>query len=352
MKSSLLGSAAFITFVSAATLAVWPLPHSVNQLQNGIVLVGSVSRPIFMGITLLTTDSSFSSSISYPTDSTTYATDGNIINVLIRPPIGPTPGGFNSTDSFEFTDIDLNGTFNIVNQSFVLTPQSFVNRYGVQLGLGRLGFGQLPAGSSIIERLQDSYGIALLVGCWYSNSLSTQSGRVQFGGSEPAYYNVSEVNTHNTYVPEMGLWSLRGNDVVFANATSTFAFNWNGNFVLEPSYARMIVPRHIMQAMAQLFNWQYQNTVNGIENYRVPTILLPTLPTLQLTIDSSVYSIPPENYVNPVGAFGYRNLLIAGGDLLVNYNPVWILGLPFQLIYYTILDYQNNTVSLSPAVQV
>jgi len=192
------------------------------------------------------------------------------------------------------------------------------------------------------------------MGAWFSNvPQEAIVSRVQFGGTEPAWYNPLAVTTHQIYVPSMKLWNLQGSNVALANTTINYQLDNNGIFVLETSAARIYAPRRIVQTIAQLLNWILIGTIDDQDFYILqPFTDLSTMPDLVLTIDSTEYRIPANILADPYDDPSFQGVRMVGVDLLSGLDPVWILGYPFLITYYSIYDFDNDTVSLSLAVRV
>jgi len=338
--------AVFVLAARAADLPAWELRIEVDPAQVfwGEVSAGLPPMQVPQGITLMTTDSTVVPTEEYPANSTTYWTDNNILTVNLHGLFGTPPSGPNSTDTLAFnTD-----AYEVLNQSFILktNPPNLESAFGVGFGLGRIGSGQLPPESCLLNRLVAAYDIPRIVGIWINNVYETRPSQVKFGGSTSSLYNPGNVVTHQLYVPEMLLWNLHGTNVSFGTAD----LNYNGIFVLDTSSSRIYAPRRIVQTMAQVLNWRFLGTTDDQDFYGVQLgIPVQDFPELALTIDNTLYSIAPNYWTDPIAFAGLGLVRIVGADLFVGEQPIWILGYPFLTTFYSIYDYDAETVSLSRA---
>jgi phytepsin len=80
--------------------------------------------------------------------------------------------------------------------------------------------------------------------------------------------------------------------------------------------------------------------------------LIPTLPTLHLTIGGRALDMTPDQYIVSITQDGQTQCLsgFIGIDLPPQLNVDWILGDPIIRAFYTIFDYGNKRVGFAKAV--
>jgi cathepsin D len=170
-----------------------------------------------------------------------------------------------------------------------------------------------------------------IMGFWLDrNPNNTNGGELSIGAADPTHYTGAF-----SYVPvtRKGYWqfhmdglSVKGNSFC----------NGGCNAIADTGTSLLAGPTEEVNKIQQLIG--AKALVAG--EYTVDCSAIPTLPTIDITLNGQVYSLAPQQYILQVSSGGQTVCLsgFAGLDVPAPMGPLWILGDVFIGAYYTVFD--------------
>jgi len=169
-----------------------------------------------------------------------------------------------------------------------------------------------------------------------------EGGELTLGGSDPAHYS-GDI----TYVPvdREGYWQITMDSM--STGGNTVGCDGGCTAIVDTGSSLMVGPSAETNAINKIIGGV--EMVPGTGQYFIDCALIPSLPTIDLTIGGTAFTLTGKDYILEVSQFGQSQCISGFMGLDLPMGPWWILGDVFIGRFYTEFDVGNSRVGFANA---